>query len=62
MDALLCSLNERLGALCEVWGADAGGCNVAPLSDRWLSDLATLARLQDNEPNGSDLWRMIQEG
>jgi hypothetical protein len=48
-DALLTSINDRLGALCTRLSCQEAGRDFASLTDDWLRDLVDLAVLQTEE-------------
>jgi hypothetical protein len=52
LDALLVSINDRLGALAARVGLEAGA-DIEPLTDGWERDLWTLAHL-DHPPDEFD--------
>jgi len=54
-DALLCSINERLGG--------GGGQDIAPLGTRWAGEMVTLQRLQgENDSAWDTLKTMLRNG
>jgi hypothetical protein len=57
-DALLCSINDRLGALCVVFGTTAGK-NIAAMRNWWLDDLLQISERErelddENDGGGGD--------
>lgn len=52
-DALLCSINDRLGVLARACGQDSG-IDVPMLTDHWLDDLVAISQAEQLERARAD--------
>jgi hypothetical protein len=61
-DALLWSINERLGGLCRAQGAlPVPGQDLTPLGRRWLADLLALDAEEDPGDEDDELLDALEE-